>query len=319
MNLNKIETQAFVQRMFSHYLQTGMSSQDAINTLSQKLGQPYQQAINTLDSAEVIGYESNSNLATASFSNSLLNDANELGGSTEHLATNTHNALRKIAPGVKACARFFSAIFAYPLIIMVIALIVYAMYKTFVLPQMAIAYHAGAMPELTRLVFSDLAAVIILIVAVSIVVFTSLQILELLKSFSKIKPTHSILGRLTGISEHHSYLVFLAYLKVILESKTSASGVNLVEKANSYSSMASFNSYYYRHHRAAITLLSEGSNEELLKEVEFQISDSMSCLEQAFISRQEKLLFIFQIFIFVFVGNMIIAMYLPLFKLASIF
>ncbi len=52
MNLNQIETQALVQRMFNHYLQAGLSSNEAISTLHQKLDTKYHQEIMSLANSQ---------------------------------------------------------------------------------------------------------------------------------------------------------------------------------------------------------------------------------------------------------------------------
>jgi len=319
MNLNQIETQALVQRMFNHYLQAGLSSNEAISTLHQKLDTKYHQEIMSLANSQSSNGQ-NSVTSTANlFTDSLRKDIAELKGSTTNTDINSYDALRKIAPGVKFCARFFSATFVYPLIIVVMALMVYTFYKTFVLPQMETVFMGSGIPKFTSLLFSDVMALIILITAILITIFLILQITSLLTSFSNIKPKHSILGRLSGTSQHHCYLIFLSYLTVLIKSEPDASNADLVERASLYSSLEGLGLEYYKHHRVALKLVAEGSHQDLLNEVEFQLLDSMSSLEQAFINKQENLLLIFQVFIFIAVGSMITAMYLPIFKLASVF
>jgi len=319
MNFDQIETQAFVQRMFSHYLETGMSSQAAFDTLSDKLGPQFQTAIKTLEISALVSNTASNTIKKTLFTESLHGDIRALGGNTEYTAENTHKVLREIAPGVKTCARFFSALFVYPLIILSLALCVYVVYKIFVLPQIVAISGVDNLPQLTLILFSDVSAMVVLVVIAVIAIFLILQIAGLLRAFAKIKPTRSVLGRLTGLSQYHSYLIFLAYLKVLLKSKTQASSSELAEKASRYSAVDKMGSRHCMLHRTAIGLVSEEHQTALLNEVEFQIDDLMSSLEQIFVAKQEKILLFFQISIFFFVGGMITAMYLPIFKLASVF
>jgi len=101
MNLNQIETQALVQRMFNHYLQAGLSSNEAISTLHQKLDTKYHQEIMSLANSQSSNGQ-NSVTSTANlFTDSLRKDIAKLKGSTTNTDINSYDVLRKIVPGVR--------------------------------------------------------------------------------------------------------------------------------------------------------------------------------------------------------------------------
>jgi len=172
-------------------------------------------------------------------------------------------------------------------------------------------------PRLSQLFFSDTAGLLVLIGAIILIVFFVWQMIHLARSFSKIKPKKTLLGSLIGTDQHHAYLVFLAYFKILL--KCGADPSESFGKAQAYANLDTISTDYYRHNKNALAVLKGDKSSMVLQEVDHQLEDVMRGLDHALTSKQEIILLLSQLTIIAFIGYMVIAMYLPIFKLASIF
>ena len=319
MNINKLDRSALVSRLCHYYLSEGDSVEQALQKLRSELGHEYANAINLFESSLTVNPKTESKKGDEldSMVNSLACDVKSLSGDNRQLVNVTHEVLNKVTPGFKSCAKFFSALFLYPSILFVISLVIYSLYKTFIFPSMVSHAFEGNVPPLTKVFFSDVAGVLIAIGAILIVVFVLYQINYLIKSFSQIKPKKSLIGTLTGTDQHYAYLVFLAYLKILL--KCGAQPNVSFEKAESYANLDEIKTDYYRHNKIALSVLREHNRATVLQEVDYQLDDVMGGLAHALTLKQEKILLSFQFCITIFIGYMVVAMYLPIFKLASIY
>ncbi len=319
MKQKEFEAVALVNRMVAYYQRKGISTEQALQQARNRLGGSYLSAIETVqmvllpDQQTLSGRPKSANAILSS----LRKDTQQGGGDQNTLLSIAHQVLNKVSPGIKACARFFSSLYLYPCIIVVISLVVYFMYKLFVFPQMSGLNSMQALPEFTMTVFSDLTSSVVVVVSAVCALWLIWQVAYLRRCFANVQVMNSMLGKITGIDQHHTYLIFLAYLSILLKAGVAPSIA--VEKAKAYTGLDEISGSHYQHHRAALSLLQTEQREIFEDEVEFQFNDVLQGIEQALISQQEKLLITFQMAIFVFVGAMIIAMYLPIFQLASVF
>jgi len=319
MKSNNLDRNALISRLCHYYQSEGDSTEEALKKIRSELGSGYVSAIDSFESSlslnrEVASTKPNNGLSIIS---SLLDDINSQGGKNAQLFNITNEVLNRVNPSFKSCSRFFSALFLYPSIIFVISLIIYAMYKFFVFPTVVSNGFDDNVPRLTQFVFSDIASVVIIIVAIFLVSFFVWQMNHLAKSFSQIKPRKTLFGALFGTDQYHAYIVFLSYYKILLKCDVEPS--SSFERAEKYSNLNVIKAPYYRSHRTALLLLKGRKAETALQEVEYQLEDVMQGLSHALATKQEHLLLSFQLLIMLFIGCMVIAMYLPIFKLASLF
>jgi len=318
MNFNDLDSGALVSRLCHYYLSDGDSIDQALQKIRSGLGGEYAAAIDTFESSLSANPKSSQVgiNTTDSIISSLFEDVRLLGGDNSQLLGIANDVLNKVSPGFKACARFFSALFLYPSILFIISLIIYAVYKVFVFPNMVTGIFDQSVPRLTQIFFSDTAGVLIFIATIILVPFFIWQMLHLAKSFSQIKPRKSLLGALTDVDQHHAYIVFLSYFKILL--KCGGQPAASLERAENYANLSTIKTNYYRHNKNALQVLKGHKSELVLQEVEFQLTDTMRGLDNALISKQEKILLLSQLSVVLFIGYMVIAMYLPIFKLASL-
>lgn len=316
MKKNPLSELNFINRMFVYLRREGTTNQQALQLLEDRLPDRYR---NTLDEmSEFINPGEESGKPLSKYSNFMLHDLREhIKGDDERVVLSAFEALARVSPGLAMCSRFFSALYLYPLAITGIAMMVYAIYKMFVYPQFLQIYEVQYLPELTRWVFSDIVGVLIACFIVVIGVFGALNIGTLVTSFRTFKPDTSIFGKVLGVSEHHAYLIFLAYIKAMLMCDSAPKESH--ERAFQYARLNKINTPSYKDNQLGLDMLKERDEHLFEEEVDYQTLEVVGQLEGALVARQEVVLFGFQVAIFVFIGVLITAMYLPLFKMASVF
>ena len=317
MKRDQFEAIALVNRLWGYYLQQGLNPQQAIESVESKLEGKYSDEVEIVKKAIFSNVDSvQSKDHHSSLFTSLSNDVRELGGDHQNLISNTAKSLHKASTGFKSCSRFFSTLYLYPAIILFVSTIIYFLYKLFVFPQMVEAIgELETFPELSRLVFSSTSGIIVLVTIVILVIIAIWQNRQLLRSFATYQPASSLLGHLTLTDQHQRYLLFLVYLITLLKSGLKPN--DSIEKAKKYSKIDQINLKHYQTHQIALSAMQNDAADLIEEEVDFQFDDVLNGLDSVLTAKQEKVLFMFQAFIFVFVGLIIMAMYLPIFKLAN--
>lgn len=308
-----------VMRLFTVYTEQGARKTDAMSKTESKLGSKYSQEFGLIRD---IFSESNESAVTInrsgnSFFQSLKLDTESSGGDSSNVLLEVSKLMRITSGGFKACSRFYQSIYTYPIIIMVVAMLIYTQYKLFVFDSMKSVFNSE-LPKLTESVFSDASAVTMLLVVALIVVFFAASIITLKRDFVLFRPNNSWFSRTLFCADDHSYLLFLLYFKTLLNCNSNA--LQAFEKSKLYAGISSSSGASGYTNRSDVLNAICSENQDIISvEVDFQLRSVVNEMPEKLISKQEKALAFFQTLIFVFVGTMIIAMYLPIFKLAAAF
>lgn len=316
MKAKQFEEIALVNRLLGYYLQTGQTPESALQQVESKLGSSYASAVETVKRTVVGKSDTQADGSKPSLMTSLTKDVRELGGEHHGVALNTSQNLHKAAVGFKSCSRFFSSLYRYPMFILLVSILIYIIYRIFVFPQMVLAIgELDMMPALTLMVFSSISGIVISVVMLLLIVVAITQNRKLLRAFASYQPSDSWLGRLTATDQHQRYLLFLVYLITLLKSGANSS--DSIQRAKEFSKIKNINTKHYDVHQTALSVLQHAEINLVEEEAIFQFNDVLNNLDSVLASKQEKVLFMFQSFIFSFVGLFIIAMYLPIFQLGS--
>lgn len=317
MKPKQFEAITLVNRLFGYYLRKGMSPDSALQQVESKLGAPYASAVETVKHTVVDERMVQTNNATSSLMASLSKDVREFGGNSQEVALNTSQNLHKAAVGFKSCSRFFSSLYRYPMVILFVSICIYLVYKVFVFPQMVTALgEFDRLPTLTKAVFSPMSGILIFVAVVILIAVSIFQIWQLRRAFATYQPVSSGLGRLTSTDQHQRYLLFLVYLISLL--KSGLKPVVSIERAKKYAKIEGVNTQHYEAHQKAFSVMEHENLDLVEEEASFQFDDVLNGLDSVLAAKQEKILFMFQSFIFIFVGLLVIAMYLPIFQLGSV-
>lgn len=318
MKRDQFEEISLVNRLWGYYLRQGLSPEQAMTNVESKLDGSYAAAVKTVKS--MVLRDEGAVLSDASqpaFFTSLLKDVRELGGNDQHVAADATQALHRAAAGFKSCSRFFSSLYIYPTMILFVSTIIYFCYRLFVFPQMVSAIgDLEIFPALSRAVFSSVGGVVVFILLAILIIIAIWQNRKLLRAFASYQPANSFFGRLISTDQHQRYLLFLVYLTTLLKSGLKPS--DSIHKAKTYTRLDENNAPYYKTHQAALSVVQIDEGDLVEEEIDFQLNDVLNGLDSVLSVKQEKILFMFQAFIFVFVGLMVVAMYLPIFQLANI-
>ncbi len=316
MKSKQFEAINLVNRLLGYYLRKGLSTAEALQQVEFQLGTSYAPAIQEVRQAIMDVGSAQSNNSKLSLMASLSKDVHELGGDPQEIALNMSQNLHKAAMGFKSCSRFFSSLYRYPMMILFVSVCIYLIYKVFVFPQMVtVLGEFDRLPELTKTVFSSLSGAFIFIFVAVLMAAGVFQNRKLRRALATYQPVNSWLARLTTTDQHQRYLLFLVYLVTLLKSGVKA--VDSIQRAKKYSQIEAMGAEYYEAHQKAFLVMEHESNDLVEEEAVFQFNDVLQGLDSVLAAKQEKILFMFQSFIFMFVGLLIIAMYLPIFQLGS--
>ena len=316
LNFEKLNA---VMRMFSLYTEQGKQPAETILKLHAQLGASYAKEVSLMErsfSNEGNGFNK-VNLPEDMFFRSLKEHISETGGDSDKVLLAMSTNMANTSNGFRACSRFYNSIYVYPSIVMVVAMLVYFIYKVFVFESMAAAFGGiEIMPELSRLVFSDLAALILGVSLVLSFIFIAIATVNLQRNISLFRPSNSWFARELSCGNEQNYLLFLMYYKTMLNCGSNPQ--QALAKSRQYAGIGKTALYGYKVSHDMLSLVSTEGEAVVNKEVTYQLQNTNDQMENKLVAKQEKMLSVFQILIFSVVALLVLAMYMPIFKLGSI-
>ena len=198
MKVNYLDSSALISRLCGYYQNEGDSLQQAIKKVRSEFGSEYYSAIDFFESSLSLNYFESIDSGDLAVKDrkgyaivaSLSSDVSSLNGDNGRLLNIFSVVLNQVTPGLKSCARFFSALFLYPSVLFLISLLIYSMYKLFVFPSLSTNFFNDVMPSTTKVFFSNSVAIVIAIFSILLIFFLygkSNTSLELLSELSLVK------------------------------------------------------------------------------------------------------------------------------------
>jgi len=320
LNFEKINT---ITRLFSYHSNGSNSAHEVMSKVESKLNVSYAPEIEV--TKNVFGLSSKTTNKSIGLNPekslffSLKSDVSAAEGDSEKVLSLASYQISRTSKGFLACSRFYNSIYVYPVIIIFIAMIVYTMYQQFFLPTMQNVFtDLAEMPDLTRLIFSDVIAIALWMFFLIVVIFFIRNTVVLQQKISLYQPVKGWFSKTFFSGDNQRYLLFLMYLKVMLDCGSNAQ--KSLYKAQEYVDIKSdqyFNTY--RSYQDALKATVDEGEFIFGLEVDHQIENVTDGMQEKLIIKQESLLFIFQGVVFCLVGLLVLSMYLPIFKIASVF
>lgn len=319
-NESAMDELALVNRLISYQQDQGDSISSAVDKVKLALPGHYkgtvevvEKILDTESEVALVGYDLgslNTFVGLASF-------VREEGGDVRKLFFGAKEGVREALFQAREYWSGFNSLIFYFVVALILVSIVTGIFMVKVLPSFESAFSSFGveLPSFTQFVLSNVSLVIVfLCIAVTMSAFCAQHVR---KRVSQFKPLSSIFEKIPVMNKLkavYSYFLFLHFTNSLILS-------GLDEDI-------SFNHAKY----LAVPLSRSGSGFQvwfeamesakkmgvLEQEVEFQISQISSLFSRQMIVARESLALIVQLFLGFLIGTLVIAMYLPIFKLGTV-
>ncbi|MEM7281881.1 MAG: hypothetical protein AAF438_09670 [Pseudomonadota bacterium] len=305
-------TYEFVSRQLSFLVESGHQTDSALRELRSKLDSTYSSDIDQLE-ALIRG----SDAPTSRWRNNdllekLTQVARSSAGSVPKLIVLFEAYFRGLTPLLRSYWSGLQGMVFYGLVVMLVATMVVSIYKVFVLPGFDDFYSTlgGELPEFTRVVlgFSDIGVLILGVVVLVSILFFVFCMLVMRRRLSQFRPLPTwlfqfpILGHLARTYNQGMQLNVARILigsgvdnNVALESSAKMTGVTVPREVFASDSLGNIHS-----------------------ELEHQCELQLGVQTNAMIRARDRLSVLMKSLLSTVLGALIIAMYLPIFKMGSV-
>jgi len=311
-----------VSRMLTYHLENGGTIHTAFDTLRRDLPDNYENSISALEKM-VIGDESVQMVGYGYSFLGLLNEFVSLikqeKGDIGQLFQSSQEVLRDAVTKARDYWSGFNALITYFAIILMIAIGVSAVFTIFVLPQFQGMFESfGApLPMFTAMVLNNnLLFTLIIPVLTLLVVICALCSYHIRVRVSQFRPLSNICRWVPGLnkmSDAYRYYLFVQYANIL--RKSDISDESAIKHAELMSG-GNTNEQKFSIWRTAIE--TAGQMNMLIPELEYQSVQVGALFGRHMIVVRERLTLWVQVILGLLVGTLIIAMYLPIFKMGEV-
>ena len=320
-----------VGRQFAHLVKTQGGVEPGLKSLKQLSKKEYQQAIADVESLFTdSGSQLTENMGQLSTLLNLVKLVRIEGGDEIAVFSNFENILKSFDSLSLNLGQNFRAFFAYLISVLSTSVVVASALLVFVLPQFESVYEefGGTLPYLTRLVLGNGGVFFVTVLITLGLLFgvTAIFISRFKVSQKYFRPLHRSLRSIIffrRLADGYNRLLSIHYALLLIKcGLSSRRSLVLASNFAEDSAMARF-------FNNDSTLKSDNDNDlkilelaieadNLESELEYLLANHSSQLNYRFQSMQQKVIWIFHIMLAVFVGFLVIAMYLPIFKMGEL-
>lgn len=311
-----------VSRMLTYHLENGGAINTAFDALRNDLPESYENSISALEKmvtgnepVKMVGY----GYSFLGLLNELIGLIKQEDGDIAQLFQSSHEILRDAVTKARDYWSGFNSLITYFAIILMIAIGVSGIFTIFVLPQFQAMFDGfgSSLPMFTALVLdNNLLFTLIIPVLTMLVVICVLCSYHIRVRVSQFRPLSNICRWVPGlnkISDVYRYYLFVQYANILRKSKLSDESAikyaELMSGANNNGNM------FFHWHTAIETA---GQMNMLMPELEYQSAQVGALFGRRMIVVRERLTLWVQVILGLLVGTLIIAMYLPIFKMGEV-
>lgn len=314
---------ALVSRILAYKQSHGQELPSALAELRSTLSGEYSNSIDALenilagdDSVALVGYEA----GPLRMFNTLASIIRQEKGDASRLFIGTRDGLRDAMAVAREYWHEFNAIFIYVITVLAVTIIVMGTFSIKVLPTISTVFSGvnQQLPAFTKFLISNylILPALMAILMLFVIGFVACSY-HIRKKVAQFFPLHSVLRRipgLRGLNAVYSYYLFIQYVRALTSAGVKPdAAVRHAEELSKIDQVMNDDIAAWR--QAIVASASMGVLED---EIGYQCQRYGSLFNRKMIETRDFMTVAIQFFIGIFIGALLIAMYLPIFMLGSV-